>query len=289
MPASPLTRIARAVLPAGVRRWLRRAAREAPLRLRDLPKDALSVLAPRAFGGPLPPAGLRARVGLPARDEFTLVGREGARQILEAVARETGAPPDAWLDFGCGCGRLARPLLESGVPRSYDGVDVDARQVGWAARHLPGRFRVMRPEPPLDFPAGSFDVVLAVSIFTHLSEAGQFAWLAEVRRLLKPGGLLVATTHSESIASTCASAGAAALRDLDTRGFLYIDSPRFNDRASFHSRAYLARAWEPWLELRRFIPRGFVGYQDLAVWRARQREREARPPRRPEATAPVPR
>jgi SAM-dependent methyltransferase len=279
--APALTRIARAVLPASARRWLRRAAREAPLRLRDLPKDAICVFAPRAFGGPLPPPGLRARVGLPSRSEFTLVGREGARQVLAAVARETGAGTHDWLDFGCGCGRLARPLLESGVPRSYNGVDVDARQVAWAARRLTGRFRLMRPEPPLAFPDGSFDVVLAVSIFTHLSEAEQFAWLAEIQRLLKPGGLLVATTHSETLADSCASAGLPELADLDARGFLHFDSPRFNDRASFHSREYLARAWQPWLDLRQFLPRGFVGYQDLTVWRARPRE--GRPLPRPGA------
>ncbi len=183
-------------------------AREAPHRLRDFPKDAVCAFAPRAFGGPLPPPGLRARVGLGSRDEFTLVGREGARQILEALRRTSAVAEGEggggdWLDFGCGCGRLARYLLESGVPRSYSGVDVDARQIAWAARNLAGEFTVMRPEPPLAFPDSSFDVVLAISIFTHFHEEEQFAWLAEVRRLLRPGGLLVATTLSPEFAPAC--------------------------------------------------------------------------------------
>jgi SAM-dependent methyltransferase len=257
-------RLARAVLPVRARRWLRRAAREAPHRLRDFPKDAVCALAPRTFGGPMPPPGLRARVGLGSRDEFTLVGREGARQILEAVGRRGGD----WLDFGCGCGRLARYLIEAGAARTYAGVDVDARQIAWAARHLAGNFTVMRPEPPLGFPDASFDVVLAISIFTHFSEEEQFAWLSELRRLLRPGGLLVATTLSPDFAPACPGLTADELARLSERGFLAVDhaASTFNERSTFHARAYLEREWTRFLRLRSHETRAFVSYQDLAVW-----------------------
>ena len=265
-PHAALIRFARALLPVPARRWLRRAAREAPHRFRDFPKDAVCALAPRAFGGPLPPPGLRARVGLGSRDEFTLVGREGARQILEAIPR--GRPGGDWLDFGCGCGRLARYLLESGVPRSYSGVDVDARQIAWAARNLAGGFTVMRPEPPLAFPDSSFDVVLAISIFTHFHEEEQFAWLAEVRRLLRPGGLLVATTLSPEFAPACPGLTGEELAGLSERGFLAVDhaASTFNEKSTFHDRAYLEREWSRYLRLRSHATRSFVSYQDLAVW-----------------------
>ena len=260
------TSLARAILPVRARRLLRRAAREAPNRLRDLPRDLVSAVAPRAFGGPIPPPGLRARVGLGSRAEFELVGREGARQILQAVA-SAGIPalPD-WLDFGCGCGRLARYLLETGDARSYTGVDVDADQIAWAARNLSGRFSVMRPDPPLDFPDASFDVVMAISIFTHFNEDEQLAWLAETRRLLRPGGLLVATTHAEELARGHPTLRETDFRALADRGFLFVDAERFNDRSSFHRPDYLSKTWGPRLQLRRFLPRGFVGFQDLSVW-----------------------
>jgi SAM-dependent methyltransferase len=230
----------------------------------------------------MPPPGLRARVGLGSRDEFTLVGREGARQVVEAIRRAgpggSGEGGD-WLDFGCGCGRLARYLLESGVPRTYAGVDVDAKQVRWSARHLDGRFTVMRPRPPLAFPDSSFDVVLAISIFTHLTEDEQFVWLAEIQRLLRPGGHLVATTHSETLASTHPSVREEEHRNLAHRGFLFMDAPRFNDRAAFHSRDYLVDNWSPSFTLREFVPRGFVRYQDLAVWRVPDTTPPQPPPR----------
>jgi SAM-dependent methyltransferase len=262
--------LARAVVPLPARRWFRRAAREAPHRIRDFPKDAVATLMPHAFGGPMPPPGLRARVGLGSRDEFTLVGREGARQVHDALARAIGDVRRLgdWLDFGCGCGRIARFLLESPGIRSYTGVDVDAGQIAWAARHLPGRFGPMRPDPPLDFPDLSFDVVLAISIFTHFDEAKQLAWLAEIRRILRPGGVLVATTLCPDAALACPGLTPAELDELARRGFLAADhgATTFNERSTFHSRQYLEATWSPLLRLRLHEPRGFVSYQDLGVW-----------------------
>jgi len=262
------TSLARAILPVRARRLLRRAAREAPNRLRDLPRDLVSAVAPRAFGGPIPPPGLRARVGLGSRAEFEFVGREGARQILQAVA-SAGIPalPD-WLDFGCGCGRLARYLLETGDARSYTGVDVDADQIAWAARNLSGRFSVIRPDPPLDLPDASFDVVMAISIFTHFNEDEQFAWLAETRRLLRPGGLLVATTLSPEYAPAVPGLTGEELARLEDRGFLAVDhgASTFNEKSTFHSRRYLEKAWSPHFRLRSHEARAFVSYQDLALW-----------------------
>ena len=245
--------------------------REAPHRLRDLPRDAAALVAPKAFGGPLPPPGLRGRVGqFSSRDEFTLVGREGARQIREAV-RKTSAVAEGggdWLDFGCGCGRLARFLIESGTARTYTGVDVDARQIAWAARHLDGRFRVMRPDPPLDFPDASFDVAVAVSVFTHFSDPEQFAWLAELRRVLRPGGLFVATTLSPEFAPASPGLTAEDLSRLEEHGMLAVDrgASTFNEKSTFHSSAYLEREWGRFFRLRSHEGRGFVSYQDLSVW-----------------------
>ena len=238
----------------------------------------MCLFAPRAFGGPLPPAGLRARVGLTgSRDEFLLVGREGARQILGALsAAGEGRRDGDWLDFGCGCGRLARPLIESGAPGTYSGVDVDARQIAWASRNLAGRFTVMRPEPPLALSDASFDVVLAISIFTHLDEAKQFAWLSEIRRVLRAGGVLVATTLSPELAAGVPGLTGEELARLSETGFLAVDhgASTFNEKSTFHGRMYLEKAWSPYLRLRSHEPRGFVSYQDLAVW-----ERAPGPPR----------
>lgn len=225
----------------------------------------------------MPPPGLRARVGLEgSRREFELVGREGARQIVEAVSRASrGRASRDWLDFGCGCGRIARYLLEGPEIERYAGVDVDAVQVAWAARHLRGRFEVMRPEPPLRFESSSFDVILAISIFTHFSNAEQLAWLSEIRRILKPGGLLVATTLAPDRALTCPGLTPAELEELAGSGFLAVDrgAAAFNERSTFHSPAYLEATWSRDLRFRLHEPRGFVSYQDLSVWENAEKPR----------------
>ncbi len=50
----------------------------------------------------------------------------------------------------------------------------------------------MRYWPPLEFDSASFDLVWAISVFTHLTD-NSIPWLLELHRILKPGGLLIAT------------------------------------------------------------------------------------------------
>jgi SAM-dependent methyltransferase len=49
--------------------------------------------------------------------------------------------------------------------------------------------------PPTPFPADRFDLIYAFSVFSHLSEPVHEAWLGELSRILRPGGLLVVTTR----------------------------------------------------------------------------------------------
>jgi len=115
-------------------------------------------------------------------------------------------------------------------------VDVDRRQIAWAARHLPGRFEAIPLAPPTAFAPASFDVIFSISVFTHLDEPMQEAWLAELARLLRPGGLLLATTHAPEIARSSPGVTAAELAELEARGFLFRPSVGpFNEQSAFHS------------------------------------------------------
>jgi SAM-dependent methyltransferase len=48
--------------------------------------------------------------------------------------------------------------------------------------------------PRSPFASGFFDLIYSYSVFSHLSEAAHRSWLAEIRRILRPGGVLIATT-----------------------------------------------------------------------------------------------
>jgi SAM-dependent methyltransferase len=99
------------------------------------------------------------------------------------------------LDFGCGWGRHIRFLLREMQPQQITGSDVDPDVIELCRRQIPGvRFETNGIAPPLSHPAGAFDAVYAQSVFSHLPEHAHMLWLEELVRVLRPGGLLIATT-----------------------------------------------------------------------------------------------
>jgi SAM-dependent methyltransferase len=138
-------------------------------------------------------------VGDARTERFLRAGRETSATIRDALAR-TGIDLEdfsAILDFGCGCGRVTRHWAPLTAPEVH-GCDLNPVLVNWCQRNLPfiqGRRSGL--EPPLPYPAGRFDLVYAVSVFTHLTEALQRRWMTELRRVVKPGGFLWFTTRGE--------------------------------------------------------------------------------------------
>ena len=133
----------------------------------------------------------------------------------------TGAPiwPDlpeeqwrSYLDFGCGCGRSARRLLQQTPrPERYVGVDLHRGMVHWCQENLaplaPGFEFIhhdvfnagLNPDrgrpwaAPLPVPDDSVTLMEASSVFTHLIESQAEFYLDEVARVLAPGGILICT------------------------------------------------------------------------------------------------
>jgi len=154
-------------------------------------------------GPPVPPASLRFRVGEDSRlAAFLEVGRRTAENI-ETVLAQVGSqftPGQAVLDFGCGCGRTLRWLIERYPEVHWHGVDVDAEAIAWSRANIPAaKFVCGQPLPPLPFTDASLDMIYAISVFTHLNEDFQRAWIAELERVLKPGGMLLLSVYSERV------------------------------------------------------------------------------------------
>jgi SAM-dependent methyltransferase len=130
-------------------------------------------------------------------DPFEAYEQQGA-ETKNAVV---GLLPDDWsfegkhvLDFGCGAGRTLRHFLSEAEIGEFWGVDIDAASIEWLQGALcpPLRASQCSVFPPLGLEHGSFDLVWAISVFTHLTENSS-QWLVELHRLLKPGGLVIAT------------------------------------------------------------------------------------------------
>ena len=95
------------------------------------------------------------------------------------------------LDYGCGYGRLAGELHQRGF-EAVEGVDLSPGLITRAREQWPGlRFSVIDTPPELSYPDESFDAVLLFAVLTCIpTDAGQRELVAELRRLLRPGGLL---------------------------------------------------------------------------------------------------
>ena len=101
------------------------------------------------------------------------------------------------LDFGCSSGRVIRVVKAYRPDLECHGCDPNEGAIRWANENLPDiSFMVSPQRPPLASGESSFDCVFAISIWSHFGPEAATAWLAEMHRLLTPGGLLMLTTHS---------------------------------------------------------------------------------------------
>jgi len=225
---------------------------------------------PRAAGElPLPPRRLMIRVaGTPDHDWFLRSGRISADIVRDAAARH-GLPLESvgsLLDFGCGCGRVTRWWHD--LDAEVHGSDVDTRAVAWCQANLGfGHFASNDLAPPLRYADSTFDLVHAFSVLTHLTEELQRPWLDELRRVLRPGGLLVLSTHGERYLERLNAAERAQFE----AGKLVVrwgGVAGTNLCTTFHPRSYLERLAERF-ELLEHVPEGAAGnpHQDLSVLR----------------------
>ena len=145
-------------------------------------------------GLPVPRAKLRVLVSGPSREHFLDETNAGVHAIREVLGERLQGTV---LDFGCGCGRTARHWRQLGL--DLHGCDYNPELVAWCRDNLPFMDAAVNgPEPPSPYPADTFDVVYAISVLTHLTESSQLGWLEDWRRILRPDGLLLFTTHGDS-------------------------------------------------------------------------------------------
>jgi SAM-dependent methyltransferase len=262
------------VFSSGLRHYLQYGYREQRPGVPPALHASLAALLASAAAAALPPAHLRTRVhGNDDPASFDSIGKVAAFDLY-AANRSAGialSPGSRVLDFGCGCGRILKYFKLLYPAAELHGTDIDPEAIAWCAgnaAHL-GSFTTNGEWPPLSFADGFFDYVYSVSIFTHLPEDMQFAWLAELRRVTRPGGLLLLTVHGQGLFPGTAArereqflrAGFAYAVGAGTEGL-----PDFYQTA-FHTEEYIRSRWGAHLEIRSIVGKGLADHQDIVVCR----------------------
>jgi SAM-dependent methyltransferase len=162
----------------------------------------------------LPPPEYMRLVGAKApnlREDFEDVGRRLARQLARLKMLEQGA---RLLDIGCGCGRVARHLLNSPIAE-YAGFDRHPGMIEWSQSHIgtqDDRFHfqhvdvesgyaeldshlgaVSAAEFVFPYDDAEFTGALAASVFTHIDFPATSRYLNETARVLAPSGCVLAS------------------------------------------------------------------------------------------------
>jgi SAM-dependent methyltransferase len=132
-----------------------------------------------------------------AETEANLVNGHYARPAILDLAGDVAGR--RILDAGCGSGPLFAALRDRGAV--VTGFDKSAGMLEVARRRLgdDADLRVAELGVPLPFPDGAFDDVIASLVLHYLEDWGPA--LAELRRVLKPGGrLIVSVDHPVAVA-----------------------------------------------------------------------------------------
>jgi SAM-dependent methyltransferase len=230
---------------------------------------------------PVPDGARIARVIGSAHTQNFLIGGATSIRRIDSFLRER-FDRGIWsfssiLDWGCGCGRLTRHLIPEGNS-TVTGADIDLDNIEWCRENLKfASFQHVGLQPPMPFADAQFDLVLGISVLTHLAEEDQFRWLSEVQRITKPGGLALLSIRGPAQMALSKPTSDQYL-EIQRKGF--VDSGLNHDldavleekefyRCIDQSRDYIFAKWDKYFDVLEIVD-AIASNQDLVVLRRRK-------------------
>jgi ubiquinone/menaquinone biosynthesis C-methylase UbiE len=267
----------RRVVPYRLRHFLRNGRpRFSPGEDAQVEIQQLKDIVRREHGLPVaPPKALQVRILGLYSPHFIESGWQTFEVFQQSLARFGCAIEscETVLDFGCGCGRVIRAFRQMSPRARLYGTDIDGEAIQWLSENYQqfGTFSRNGELPPFAFGDDSFDLIYSISVFTHLPENMQLAWLEELRRVCKPGAFVLTTAYDQNRHLVLNSTNRKVFADT---GFCYIHEnvstteglPAFYQTA-FHSHDYIRRVWGTFFEVVHIEPLGMDGHSDLVILR----------------------
>lgn len=237
----------------------------------------------RTHVAPFPPRDLMQNVsGLTSERDFASHGADFWIALSQASAKPLSSYASV-LDLGCGCGRLAR--MFRGHPGEIHGCDIDARHVAWIRQSLDYmQVELTKPDAPLPYGDGRFELIISISVFTHLNEASQDVLLAELARVASRRGTLLLTIHGERALERAQRERAIfEMISVDPRAFEraaeqfergrhafilqngHLTNADFDYGITFIPKAYVLEHWSRWFTLKRHVSGALHDFQDVLV------------------------
>jgi SAM-dependent methyltransferase len=242
--------------------------RDVPVFVYDVPfverdGERLSALGRCIGSKPAPPSDVIATTqGIGNLDAYR-ASTATSFMTMRSLLGTAGAVPSnirSILDIGCGTGRLLVGWHCDDPGRQLVGTDINPDLIAWCRSNLAdiARWEVNDVHPPLDLAAGSFDLIVLASVFTHLELDNQRAWLDEVHRLLRPAGHALTTLHGAIYAGLLLNGETSAKFDADDYVEKAGGAEGANGYTTFHAERF-ARALFSRFHRVAFFPRGVEG------------------------------
>ena len=177
-----------------------------------------------------PPAEIHAMAQGPLAAAGGLYEADMVANALASAGVAAGSLRSA-LDFGCSSGRVLRVLAAAFPDVHWIGCDPNAEAVAWAQATFPAlEWFTSANEPPLAMADGAVEMVYAISIWSHFAPALGLRWFDEMRRVIRPGGHLLFTTHGWTSLAFAAEMGQRPLKEcVEIERALYRDGCWFLD------------------------------------------------------------
>jgi ubiquinone/menaquinone biosynthesis C-methylase UbiE len=187
------------------------------------------------------------------------------------------------LDWGCAVGGVAI-IMDDELPVSVVAADVDRHSIAWLSEANDNiETAVLTPGEPLPFEDNTFDAIYGISVLTHIPPDFQPYYLGELKRVVKPNGVVILTVKSYKAVDRARnenldpSLHPHTYEQLDAAGIIYASYPekvlqkmdftKHGDYGiTYHSTAYIDREFGKFFTLDKEDPQA-IAQQDVIVMR----------------------